>query len=209
MTSVLVVDDEALVRRGLEMILSSSGDIDVVGTCDALEALDLTLARRPDVVLLDIRMPRRDGLQVLAQLMAVDAPPVVAMLTTFDTEEHLAAALAGGASGFLLKDTDPVSLIRSVHVLASGGLVLAPGVDRRRLVARATTGGAPAPELSGRQLQVVRELAAGRTNAQIAQSLGVSTGTIKDDISSVLESFGVTSRVEAALVAAQHGLLGD
>ncbi len=207
MTSVLVVDDEALVRRGFEMILGSSGDVDVVGTCDGRQAVEMAVARRPDVVLLDIRMPGTDGLQVLDQLMLLEAPPVVAMLTTFDTEEYLALALARGASGFLLKDSDPAWLIRAVHVLAEGGLVLAPGVDRSALFPRRPRPAADRPELTDRQRQVVRRLACGWTNAQIADELGMSVGTIKDDVSALLEAFGVSSRVEAALVADQLGLL--
>ena len=207
MTSVLVVDDEALVRRGFEMILGSSGDVDVVGTCDGRQAVEMAVARRPDVVLLDIRMPGTDGLQVLYQLMLLEAPPVVAMLTTFDTEEYLALALARGASGFLLKDSDPAWLIRAVHVLAEGGLVLAPGVDRSALFPRRPRPAADRPELTDRQRQVVRRLACGWTNAQIADELGMSVGTIKDDVSALLEAFGVSSRVEAALVADQLGLL--
>lgn len=207
MTSVLVVDDEALVRRGFEMILGSSGDVDVVGTCDGRQAVEMAVARRPDVVLLDIRMPGTDGLQVLDQLMLLEAPPVVAMLTTFDTEEYLALALARGASGFLLKDSDPAWLIRAVHVLAEGGLVLAPGVDRSALFPRRPRPAADRPELTDRQRLVVRRLACGWTNAQIADELGMSVGTIKDDVSALLEAFGVSSRVEAALVADQLGLL--
>jgi DNA-binding NarL/FixJ family response regulator len=209
MTKVLVVDDEALVRRGFEMILSSAADIEVVGTCQGFEALEAVVALRPDVVLLDIRMPRTNGLEVLAQIRGLRAPPVVAMLTTFDTEEHLASALAGGASGFLLKDTDPESLIRSVQVLAAGGLVLAPGVDHRRLIARSARSVSAAPDLTPRQHQVLRHLAAGRTNAQIAEEVGVSVGTVKDEVSVLLEAFGVGSRVEVALAADQHGLLDD
>jgi DNA-binding NarL/FixJ family response regulator len=209
MTSVLVVDDETLVRRGFEMILRSAADIDVVGTCQGFEALGSARTLRPDVVLLDIRMPRMNGLEVLAELMTLEPPPVVAMLTTFDTEEHLAAALAGGASGFLLKDTDPESLIRSVQVLAAGGLVLAPGVDHRRLIARTGLPASSAPELSPRQLVVLRHVAAGRTNAQIAEAVGVSVGTVKDDVSALLDAFGVGSRVEVALAADQHGMLRD
>jgi DNA-binding NarL/FixJ family response regulator len=191
------------------MILRSAADIDVVGTCQGFEAREAAIALRPDVVLLDIRMPRTNGLEVLAQLRELTAPPVVAMLTTFDTEEHLAAALAGGASGFLLKDTDPESLIRSVQVLAAGGLVLAPGVDHRRLIARTARPASAAPDLSSRQHRVLRLLAAGRTNAQIAEAVGVSVGTVKDEVSALLEAFGVGSRVEVALAADQHGLLRD
>lgn len=209
-TSVLVVDDEALVRTGLEMILNTAEDIRVVGTCGSDEAVEQVRALHPDVVLIDIGLSRDEGLEILSQLPDDDPKSAIAILSTVGTEELFEAALAHGASGFLLKDTDPTSLIRAVRVLADGSLVLAPGVARTHLLRPPPNRpGRRAPPLSSRQTQVVRRLADGQTNAQIARGLGKSVGTIKDDVSSIFAAFGVTTRVEAALVAVRHGLLRD
>jgi DNA-binding NarL/FixJ family response regulator len=138
--------------------------------------------------------------------MASDAPPAVAMLTTFDIEEYLGQAMERGASGFLLKDTDPESLAQYVRVLAAGGVVLAPGVDRSRLFAgRAPAGVVPA--VSDRERAVLRSLADGASNPEIGAALGVSTGTVKEDVRSLLTAFGVRTRVQLALRAAEAGLL--
>ncbi len=128
MIRVAVVDDEQLVRSGLRMILGTAPDIEVVADCGGGRAVATVRESAPDVVLLDVRMPDVDGLTVLRALRAAPRPPVVAMLTTFDTDEYLAAALRAGATGFLLKDTDPEELVRAVRALAAGSSVLAPGV---------------------------------------------------------------------------------
>lgn len=205
MVSVLIVDDETLVRFGFELILNASPDIDRVFTCESEEALRTVQEHRPDVVLLDIRMPRLNGLEVLEQFRRLDEPPTVAMLTTFDTEEYLGQAIERGAAGFLLKDIAPEALIRAVLVLAGGGAVLAPGIDPRRIMRRPTT--PPTGTLTERELQTLRLLAAGMTNQQIADAVGVSVGTVKDDLSSAMAAFEVTTRVQVALAAQQAGLL--
>lgn len=205
--AVVIVDDEALVRYGFELILGTAPDIDVVATSNDVDAVRTVVEHAPDVVLLDVRMPRTNGLDVLAELMRTPEPPAVAMLTTFDAEEHIGRAMELGASGFLLKDTDPESLAEYVRVLARGGVVLAPGVDRARLFS-----GRPAPlevpPLTDREHRVLRLLADGASNPEIGVQLGVSTGTVKEDVRALLASFGVPTRVQLALRAAEAGLLG-
>lgn len=207
-TSVVIVDDETLVRYGFELILGAAADIEVVATSGDVDAVETVRRHTPDVVLLDVRMPRVNGLEVLAALRALPEPPAVAMLTTFDTDTQVVArAMDSGAAGFLLKDTDPESLAEYVRALARGGIVLAPGVDRTRLFAsRPAT---PAPELSDREHAVVRLVAEGASNPEIGQRIGVSTGTVKEDVRALLAAFGVTTRVQLALRAAEAGLLDD
>lgn len=207
MTSVLIVDDETLVRFGFQLVLSASPNIDAVYTCEGADAFRSVQEHRPDVVLLDVRMPRPNGLEVLDQFQALEQRPAVAMLTTFDTEEYLGAAIEKGAAGFLLKDIAPEGLIHAVLVLAGGGVVLAPGIDPRRMTTRAPKG--PAIDLTGRELRIMRLLAQGMTNQQIADAVGVSVGTVKDDLSSMLSKFHVTTRVQAALAAQAAGLLDE
>ncbi|QKS17704.1 response regulator transcription factor [Curtobacterium sp. Csp2] len=154
-TTVVIVDDETLVRYGFELILGAAADIEVLATSGDVDAVETVRRHRPDVVLLDVRMPRVNGLQVLAQLRELPEPPAVAMLTTFDTDTQVVAeAMDAGAAGFLLKDTDPESLAEYVRALARGGIVLAPGVDRTRLFALRRS--AVPPELSDREHAVVR-----------------------------------------------------
>ncbi|MFI9721428.1 response regulator [Streptomyces sp. NPDC052396] len=213
MIRVAVVDDERLVRSGLRMILGSAPDIEVVADCGGGQAVDTVLAHAPEVVLLDIRMPDVPGLTVLAELRALPRPPVVAMLTTFDADEYLAAALTAGASGFLLKDTDPEQLVRAVRTLAAGGSVLDPGVTR------AVIGGYLASEAKGtavravgtltpREREVLGHLAAGLANPQIAERMGLAPSTVKDHVRAVLVKLGGVNRVQAAVVADRAGLLG-
>lgn len=205
-TTVVIVDDETLVRYGFELILGAAADIEVLATSGDVDAVETVRRHRPDVVLLDVRMPRVNGLQVLAQLRELPEPPAVAMLTTFDTDTQVVAeAMDAGAAGFLLKDTDPESLAEYVRALARGGIVLAPGVDRTRLFALRRS--AVPPELSDREHVVVRLVAEGASNPEIGQRIGVSTGTVKEDVRALLAAFGVTTRVQLALRAAEAGLL--
>lgn len=208
-SSVLIVDDETLVRSGLSMILDADPRIDVVGAVSGADALEAVETARPDVVLLDIRMPDVDGLQLLAEITGRPDAPVVAMLTTFDSDDHLTAALRGGAAGFLLKNTDPVALTQMVHTLAAGGTVLAPGVNRTVLASAALDPDARArvATLTDRERDVLRLVAEGATNGEIADAVGVSLGTVKDDVGTVLVKLGVRSRVLAALTAARAGLV--
>ena len=158
-------------------------------------------------MLLDVRMPRVNGLEVLRELQTLDAPPAVAMLTTFDTDEYVGQAMELGAAGFLLKDTDPEGLAEYVRVLARGGVVLAPGVDRTRLFAARASAATPPPALSEREHAVLRLVADGASNPDIGQRLGVSTGTVKEDVRALLAAFAVPTRVQLALRAAEAGLL--
>ena len=206
-TTVVIVDDETLVRYGFELILGAAPDIEVVATTGDVDAVQVIRAHAPDVVLLDVRMPRVNGLEVLRELQTLDAPPAVAMLTTFDTDEYVGQAMELGAAGFLLKDTDPEGLAEYVRVLARGGVVLAPGVDRTRLFAAHASAATPPPALSEREHAVLRLVADGASNPDIGQRLGVSTGTVKEDVRALLAAFAVPTRVQLALRAAEAGLL--
>jgi len=212
---VVVVDDEALVRSGFEMILNAAEDIEVVGTAVGGEALATVRAARPDVVLLDIRMPDVDGLTVLRGLQAFPDPPVVAMLTTFDTDEYVVTALRSGAAGFLLKDTDPAQLAQLVRTLAAGGIVMSPRASYAML---RTVPAADAAEdeasariglLTDRERDVLVLVAEGLSNAEIGARVHLSVGTVKDHVSAILSKLRVTSRVQAALLAQRAGMLTD
>jgi DNA-binding NarL/FixJ family response regulator len=207
---VVVVDDEALVRSGLTMIMRAAGDVDVVGTATGADAVAVVVEHRPDVVLLDIRMPQVDGLTVLRHLLALEQPPVVAMLTTFDTDEHVERALTEGASGFLLKDTDPEQLVHSVRALAAGAVVLSPGAARPVLRGQRGAERRAAEQqvarLSERERQVLALLGDGLSNAEVGRVLHLSPSTVKDHVSVVLDKLSVSSRVQAALVAQLAGL---
>lgn len=213
MIRVLVVDDEALVRSGFELILNAADNIEVVATATGADAVAAVREHHPDVVLLDIRMPDVDGLTVLTELRALPASPAVAMLTTFDTDEYILTALHSGAAGFLLKDTEPEQLAQLVHALAAGGVVLSPKASRTLL--RGRPGSAPAADeevarverLTGRERDVLVLVAEGMSNAAIGARLHLSTGTVKDHVSAVLTKLRVASRVQAALLAHRAGLL--
>ncbi|QNP76092.1 response regulator transcription factor [Streptomyces roseirectus] len=208
----MVVDDEALVRSGFRLILSAADDIEVVATATGGEALDAVRRERPDVVLLDIRMPDVDGLTVLGQVRALPEPPVVAMLTTFDADEYVVTALKSGAAGFLLKDTEPDQLAQLVRTLAAGGVVMSPKASH------AVWRGRPGPacddeeagrvgRLSERERDVLVLVAEGLSNAEIGARIHLSAGTVKDHVSAILTKLRVSSRVQAALLAQRAGLL--
>ncbi|UPZ33458.1 response regulator transcription factor [Streptomyces sp. LRE541] len=212
MIRVLVVDDEALIRTGFEHILSAADDIEVVGAVVGGQAVAAARRLTPDVVLLDIRMPDVDGLSVLAQLRLLPTAPVVAMLTTFDMDEYVAAALRSGASGFLLKDTDPVQLPVLVRTLAQGGVVLSSSITRTVVNGYLANGPQQAAlrrvtQLTGREKAVLILIAEGLPNAAIAAQLHLSIGTVKDHVSALLAKLRVGSRVQAALLAERAGLL--
>lgn len=212
MASVIIVDDEALIRSGFELILSAASDIDVVATTDGAHAVEVIGEHQPDVVLLDIRMPEKDGLAVLAELMAASWSPVVAMLTTFDADEYIASALRLGASGFLLKDTDPVQLPAMVRTLAAGGMVLTDKVGAKVVAGYLDdridrTAMVQVAALNGRELDVLQLLARGYSNGEIAARLFASVGTVKDQVSSIFSKLSVRTRVEAAVIAQRAGLL--
>ncbi|MFF2924818.1 response regulator [Streptomyces celluloflavus] len=215
MIRVVVVDDEALVRSGFRLILNASDAIEVVATATGAEAVATVREYRPDVVLLDIRMPDVDGLAVLRELRAQPDPPVVAMLTTFDTDEYVLTALHSGAAGFLLKDTEPDQLAHLVRSLAAGGVVMSPKASRTLLRGHPGTG--PAAEadeeaarverLTDRERDVLVRVAEGLSNADIGARLHLGTGTVKDHVSAILTKLRVGGRVQAALLAQRAGLL--
>ncbi|GGV12774.1 response regulator [Streptomyces spectabilis] len=215
MIRVVVVDDEALVRSGFELILNAADDLRVVATAAGGDAVDTVRRERPDVVLLDIRMPDVDGLTVLRELRSLPEAPTVAMLTTFDTDEYIVTALRSGAAGFLLKDTEPDQLAQLVRTLAAGGVVMSPKASRSMLRAHPGPGGGSASgadrarveRLTGRERDVLVLIAEGLTNADIGTRLHLSAGTVKDHVSAILTKLRVTSRVQAALLAERAGLL--
>ncbi|WP_225823428.1 response regulator [Streptomyces naphthomycinicus] len=214
MIRVLVVDDEALIRLGFQRILDAADGIEVVAAVSGGQALRTVRETRPDVVLLDIRMPDVDGLTVLREIRTLPEPPVVAMLTTFDMDEYVETALRSGAAGFLLKDTDPEALPLAVQSLALGGTVLSPKVTRTVVDGYLSAG---APEhlpkaigrLTDREREVLVLIAEGLSNADIAARMHLSTGTVKDHVSAILTKLEVSGRVQAALFAQRAGLLAE
>ena len=209
MTAVLVVDDEALVRSGLALILDADPELEVVGAVDGVQALDAARERRPDLVLLEVRLRRTDGLRLLRALHELADPPRVAILTDQDGDDLVEAALRTGATGYLLKNTSPTALRRMVHALALGATVLAPEVARRPRSSWPIEDAARAQvqALDPRGRAVLRLVAQGRTNVEIALTLDITLGTAKEAVSAVLDALGVRNRVLAALVAARAGLV--
>jgi DNA-binding NarL/FixJ family response regulator len=212
---VVIADDEAIVRSGLRMILEAQADIEVAGEADhGQAALDLARGADPDVVLMDIRMPGLDGLEATRRLLAV-APPVprVVILTTFDLDEYVYEALRAGASGFLLKSARPEELVAAVRGAAAGDTLLSPEITRRLVeafVRRPPIGMHPAPELESltkRELEVLRHIACGRTNGEIAQLLFVSEETVKTHASRIFMKLGVRDRTQAVILAYEHGIV--
>ena len=213
---VLLVDDQALVRAGFRMILDSEPDIDIVGEAsDGLEAIDAVRRDRPDVVLMDIRMPELDGLEATRRILAngsLEEGPRVLMLTTFDLDEYVYEALRAGASGFLLKDTPPEQLVQGIHVVASGEALLSPQITRRVIeeFVRRPAPSAPAKgidELTARELEVLKLIAKGLSNAEIARELYVSETTVKTHVARVLMKLELRDRVQAVVLAYETGLV--
>ncbi|MER5527255.1 response regulator transcription factor [Streptomyces sp. NPDC002677] len=213
MIRVLVVDDEALIRTGFTHILEAADDIEVVAAVPGGQAVQTVRELGPDVVLLDIRMPDVDGLTILAELRRMPKAPVVAMLTTFDTDEYVTTALRSGAAGFLLKDTDPEQLPYLVRTLAEEGTVLSSKVTRLVVGGyldnnvREPTAVRLTARLTERERAVLVLMAEGLANNEIGERLHLSTGTIKGHVTSVLGKLRVSSRVQAALIAERAGLL--
>jgi DNA-binding NarL/FixJ family response regulator len=211
---VLIADDQALVRGGFRMILDSQKDIEVVGEAgDGKEALAKVAELQPDVVLMDIRMPELDGLEATRRLLAGNGAPRVLILTTFDLDEYVYAAMKAGASGFLLKDVRPEQLAEAVRVIVDGDTLLGPTITRRlveEFVRRPPPGsGAPAQlaELTEREHEVVTLVARGLSNAQIADSLFVSEATVKTHITHILGKLGLRDRVQVVVLAYETGLI--
>ena len=212
---VVIADDQALVRTGLRMILAETDDIEVVGeAADGDEAVRVVAAERPDVVLMDVRMPGTDGIAATRRIRAAEPAPRVLNLTTFDLDEYVYAGLRAGASGFVLKDALARELISAVRVVASGEAVVAPTVTRR-LIERFVGDGPEAGRLSlaaldvltGREREVLMLIARGLANAEIAQRLFLSEGTVKTHVSRILAKLGLRDRLQAVILAYETGLV--
>ena len=211
---VLVVDDDALVRAGLSMLLAGAGDIQIVGeAADGSEVEHAVAEHQPDVVLMDIRMPQMDGLAATEIVRANEYPPEVIVLTTFDTDDHVLSALRAGASGFLLKDTSPADIVRAIRAVAAGEPILSPTITRR-LIEHATgsEGGerrrharARLGLLTEREREVAVAIGRGESNAEISRELYMSVATVKAHVSRLLEKLEFNNRVQIALLAHDAG----
>ena len=212
MTSVLLADDQELVRTGLRMILDSEDDLEVVGEAeDGQQAVELARSLQPDVVLMDIRMPGLDGIEATRRIAAAQPEVRVLMLTTFDRSQLVYDSLLAGASGFLLKDAPADRLVAGVRAVARGEELLAPSITRRLVeeFTRAGRGGPPSgyEQLTEREAEVLTLVARGRSNAEIAQELFVSIQTVKTHVARVLAKLGLRDRVQAVVLAYEHGLV--
>lgn len=212
MIRVALADDQELVRTGFRMILESEGDITVVGEAeDGAQAFEIVRRDRPDVVLMDVRMPVLDGIAATARIVAAGLPTRVLVLTTFDLDEVVFEALRAGAAGFLLKTGPADDLVRAVRVVAAGESLLSPSVTRRLIeeFASRPSGAPPAAvgDLTPRELDVLRLVARGLSNAEIATELFVEASTVKSHVASILAKLGVRDRVQAVVAAYESGLV--
>ena len=216
MTRVLLADDQSLVRAGFRALLDAQADIEVVGEAgDGEEAVELVRRRRPEVVLMDVRMPRLDGLEATRRITSDPglAGTRVVVLTTFELDEYVFGALRAGASGFLLKDIDPPDLLTAVRVVAEGEALLAPSITRRLIqeFAHAAPAQAAPPrgfdELTAREVEVFKLVARGLSNAEIAAELIVSETTVKTHVARMLMKLGLRDRVQAVIFAYETGLV--
>jgi DNA-binding NarL/FixJ family response regulator len=214
MIRIVLADDQAVVRDGLKVILNAQEDIDVVAeAADGVEAVAYARRCTPDVVVMDIRMPRLDGIEATAQVTASGNAPRVLILTTFGEDDYVFQALRAGASGFLLKDANRAELVDAVRIVAAGDQVLSPAITRRvieQFVARRPPARGTPPELAeltGRELDVTRLLAQGLSNADIADRLSLSVGTIKSHVAHILQKLGLTDRVQVVVLAYECGLV--
>ncbi|KUJ69013.1 LuxR family transcriptional regulator [Streptomyces albus subsp. albus] len=219
MVKVLVVDDQELIRAGIAALLRAAPDVEVVGEAsDGDEAVALASERRPDVVVMDIRMPGTDGITATERILdqAADPPPRVLILTTFDLDAYVYAALRAGASGFILKDTGPQRLLAAISAVAGGDTLFAPSVTRRLIEAyvQAPPDAAPARPAAGtldvlteRELEVLRLTGRGMANAEMAERLFISEATVKTHLNRAMAKLGVCSRAQAVVLAYESGLV--
>ncbi|MFC4059649.1 response regulator [Planomonospora corallina] len=209
---IVIADDQAMVRAGLRLVVESEPGMEVVGeAADGLEAVSTARRTRPDIVLMDISMPRMDGLAAARELLGGPHPPKVVMLTTFDTDENLYAALRAGTSGFLLKVSPPEQLVEAVRVVVGGDALLDPAVTTR-VIASFAGHHEPVPpprlsELTPRELEVLRYLARGLTNAEIARELFVGEATVKTHVARVLMKLHLRDRAQAVVFAYESGVV--
>ncbi len=208
---LLLVDDQRLLRDGLRILLEMEDDLRVVAEAgDGQEALEAYAAARPDVVLMDIRMPQMDGVEATRRLLALDPRARIIILTTFDDDEYIFDALRAGALGYLLKDVSGTELAAAIRTVAAGGALIEPSVARKvlaefsRLPAPAAS--TPLDNLTRRERQILALIAQGLNNRQIATRLYLAEGTVKNYVSSILDKLGVADRTQAALWAREHGL---
>jgi DNA-binding NarL/FixJ family response regulator len=210
MTTVLIADDQQLVREGFAAILRAEPDLEVVATAeDGRDAIQAVRRTSPDVVLMDVRMPRLDGISATRQLMELPDPPKVLVLTTFDLDEYVYEALRAGAAGFLLKDAPRGRLAEAIRTVAAGEQLLDPAVTRRLIerFVRPTVRPQLAESLTPREVEVLREIASGKSNPETAQALHISEWTVKTHVVSILAKLGVRDRVQAVVVAYESGLV--
>lgn len=211
---VLVVDDQALVRRGFAMVLNHEDDIAVVAEAGTgVEAISAARQHQPDIVLMDIRMPEMDGLEATSKILAMSGDTTrVIILTTFDPDEYVYKALNAGASGFVLKDIPPEELVAAVRVVADGGALLAPAITRRligRFAGQAGSDSKSAAQLdllTRREQEVLRALASGMNNIEIADALSIGPATVKSHVSNLLSKLGLRDRAQAVVFAYESGL---
>jgi DNA-binding NarL/FixJ family response regulator len=209
---VLLVDDQALVRAGLRLVLESAADVEVVGEAeDGAAGVEAAARLAPDVVLMDVRMPVLDGVEATRQVVALPDPPRVVVLTTFDLDEHVDDALRAGASGFLLKDARPEQLVAAVLAAAAGEMPLSPAVVRRLVEQRVGAPARPAPtgldQLTPREQEVLEHIARGASNADIAAALWLSEATVKSHVNRLLAKTGLASRAQLVVLAYESGLV--
>jgi len=217
MITVLLADDHALIRKGFRLILDAESDIQVTGEAsDGTAAVSMATALRPDVVLMDVRMPGRDGIEATRDIAASGLPSKVLILTTFDLDDYVYAGLRAGASGFLLKDAQPDDMVAAIRTIASGDAVLAPGATKR-LIRQFTAQQPGQPRgrgadqirqaLTGRELDVFSLIATGMSNSEIAANLHLSEGTVKVHVGRILAKLGLRDRVQGVVLAYESALI--